>query len=287
MAITARLLSTLLATTLVLSACTSEETPTELATDETTTTVIEEVSSEPASVEPAEDTGEADEPTTEPTVPDEPEQEPVDDPVDEANLCIAPENELRFVDVPLDDPDGGLNLRSLPGADNEVLATFPRSSTLVTTGGCQTVGTFEWWEVVPGDGEETSDVGWVSSRFLSDIPVFNPGLGKAFPDTENVGIGGDTLDELAANLAEEYGFDDDVVITMVGEVVGQDAQGGSVVYDLTGLKDDASNGYRLEIDFIFDKNEDENAGEIEGYTAARITSYDLCSRGVTEDGLCL
>lgn len=274
---------------LALSACSSEE-PETVASTETSSDTEAEIVSDIA--EPVEASADNDEAPTEDPVVEEPddnsgdetgENTPEEDTEADTPTCVAPELQPHFVDVALDDPDGGLNVRSAAGAQNDVLLTVARSKELITTGGCSVVGTVDWWEVTTSDGSLT---GWASSRFLSDQLVFNPGLGKAITDTDNVGIGGETLDEMAANLAVAYGFDEDVVITMVGEVEVGDAQGGKVVYDLTGAKDDSISGYQVEIDFLFDKNEEEN-GEIEGYTALRIINYALCSRGVSEDGVCI
>ena len=259
----------------LLASCASDA-PTDVTSSETTSTVSEAVSDTPVSVEPA---------TTAPATTATPTTDPpTETTIEDGDLvsCEAPEKKPHYVDVPLDDPDGGLNVRSDAGVDNPVLVTIERSQELISTGTCATLGTVDWWEVTTSDASVT---GWVSSRFLSDLPVFNPGLGKAIVDTDNVGVGGETVDELMRKLAEEYGFDEDVIVTPIGEPIGQDAQGGSVVYELTGLKDDASNGYRIEMDVLFDKNE-ENDGEIVSYTALKITNYSLCSRGVTDDGLC-
>ncbi len=277
------------ASLLALGACGSD--PVEEQADTETSSSAEAVTelvSEGA--EPVEADTSDDGPTLDPVVDDSEtttttsegqEAEPEEDPVE---TCEAPELQPHFVDVALDDPDGGLNVRSGPGITNDVIITIERSGELIATGNCEIVGTVDWWEVSTSDGSLT---GWASSRFLSDLPVFNPGLGKAIEDTDNVGIGGSTLEEMAEAIAEAYGFDEDGVITQEGEVIGIDAQGGSVTYIMTGLKDDASNGYQVEIDFLLDKNETEDGEEVESYTALRITNYALCSRGVTEDGLCI
>jgi len=196
--------------------------------------------------------------------------------------CTAPAEALHWVEVALDDPDGGLNMRTNAGVDFEIISTLPRSVEVATTGACVVVGSVDWWEVVPTGA---TGGGWVSSRYLSDAPVFDPGLGKAIEDTYNVELRADTLEDLAALLAEAYGFDGDVVITQVGEVEVADAVGGDVTYDLTGLKDDSVDGFRVDIGFHFDKNAD--ATEITGFIAKQITTRALCSRGVTDDGLCI
>ena len=274
------------ASLLALGACGSDPVE-EQANTETSSSAeaVTELVSEGA--EPVEADTSDDSPTEDPVVEDiTTDEETTETVVEEEPIetCDAPELQPHYVDVSLDDPDGGLNVRSGAGVDNDVIVTIERSGELISTGNCEVVGTVDWWEVSTSDGSLT---GWASSRFLSDLPVFNPGLGKAIEDTDNVGVGGSTLEEMAEAIAEAYGFDEDGVITQEGEVIGIDAQGGSVTYIMTGLKDDASNGYQVEIDFLLDKNETEDGEEIESYTALRITNYALCSRGVTEDGLCI
>lgn len=271
----------LLGASFLLMACGSDGSDVTAPTSSTGDTIIgEEVSEDPTEALPA-----VEEPTTTstPTVPTtiEDSDEQIDDP--DVTPCVSTIDKEFYVDVALDDPDGGLNMRTDPGVENDIIEVFPRSSALVPTGDCATLGTLDWWKV---ENTEGSLQGWVSSRFLSELPVFNPGLGVAIPDPDNVGASAESLDELVLVIADSYGFDEDVVITVVEEPEAIDAIGGSATYDLTGLKDDASNGYRVEIDFVFDKNETD-AGEIVSYTATKVTNYSLCSRGVTEDGLCI
>lgn len=260
---------------LLLGACGSDD-PTETASSVTQSSISEEISEKPVEAEPVADL--VDVPDTQPTSTRAP-----DTGADELeSTCDAPDGQARYVDVALDDPDGGLNMRTAPGIDNVIIEVFPRSSEVITTGGCLTLVQVDWWEVRSPDGTAS---GWVSSRYLSELLVFNPGDGKTIEDTENLGISGVTLDELAANLAEVYGFDDDATITMIGEPIGADAQGGSVVYEMTGLKDDAVNGFRVDIEFVFDTSEDPL--EVVSYTAIWIEQTALCTRGVTDDGLCV
>ncbi len=245
-----------------------------LSDDSTNSTVAETVAPDAVDETPTTAARELEEPTQD-TVP--------------VVLCFSPTDEERWVDVAIDDPDGGLNLRSGPGVSSPVLWALPQNTKVRVTNLCQTVGSTDWWKVQP-IVEADIEAGWVSSNFLAtemvvDDPGFEPGLGKAVNDADNVGIDAETLDELAAKLAAAYGFDDDVVITMIGEPEVADAVGGDVTYEFTGLKDDSLNGYRLDIGFHFQKNDD--ATEVTGYTAVRITTQALCTRGVTDDGLCV
>ena len=67
---------------------------------------------------------------------------------------------------------------------------------------------------------------------------------------------------------------------------GHDATSGIATYDLTGLQDDSSNGYRVEILFFIERDE-ANDGAVIGFSATSITQQSLCSRGVTDDGSCV
>ncbi len=199
--------------------------------------------------------------------------------------CDAPPGTDVYVDVAVDDPDGGLNLRAGPGVANEILFTFDRGATIVTTGECTVVGSTDWWQVT-----NPKHIGWVSSRFLSEHPIdpadpIDPGvgIGRTVKDLDNVGTVGLTLDEIAAKLADSYGFDEDVRIELVGDVeLENDA--GTATYDLTGFKDDSVLGYRAMISFSTGTTE---SGESIGYRAEEISQSVLCGRGVTADGLCI
>ena len=196
--------------------------------------------------------------------------------------CSAPELQAHFVDVALDDPDGGLNMRSAPGPTNSILNTFARGKELITTGECTPVGTTEWWQVTTSDGGET---GWVSSRFLTDTPVESMELGARIEDPDLDGLASESLDATIDLLADRYGFGGDRVVTFI-DGAGADAQGGSATYEVTGLKDDAIGGYRFEIDYFFVKSEPQ-ALEIIGIDPFRVTTQAICNRGVTPDGLCI
>ena len=304
---TNRVLSLIIGTVIFLAACTSTDNATREAASESVTTTTttaavaggegnpaltgdtEGISSPPAGIASTND----DTPdvvsdpssTTTPEAPDATVPEENDGaPLDEPRLCLSPELlQTHYVDVAADDTDGGLNVRELPGVENAVVATLPRGTEVSTLEGCSAVGATDWWQVTTTDGDTT---GWVSKDFLSETFVATPGLGQFVTDTENVDLTAETLDELIAAIADSYGFDDDRVITLVGEAQIADAVGGEVTYDITGLKDDSVNGFRVNINFLFEKSEPD-ALEIIGFRAVGITNWALCSRGVTDDGLCI
>lgn len=218
---------------------------------------------------------------------DDEDVEVEEDPEDEAGPCDAPELEGYFVDVPVDDPDGGLNMRDGAGPTATVINTFPRGNELITRGECEVVAGRDWWLVATTDGSQD---GWVAARFLSDEPLsqlddFTPGVADPINDTDNVGVSAETLDELVELIAQSYGFDENLSVFEVAEPTAADAVGGEASYQLTGLGDDSVNGYMLDLSFSFDREED--GGEITGYTATRVTASALCTRAVSDDGLCV
>lgn len=195
--------------------------------------------------------------------------------------CEAPELTAFYVDVALDDPDGGLNVRSGPGTSNAVVDTFARGKELIPTGECEVVGSTEWWAVNASDG---FFLGWTSSRFLTDVQLFDPELGASMADTNLIGFEAGSIEELVELLADNLGFDDDRVITFI-DGGGIDAIGAEGTWDITGLKDDSIGGYQVHIGYDFVK--DENAENVLGVIIRRVDKAPLCNRGVTPDGLCI
>ncbi len=234
----------------------------------------EEVSEGNEELSPAQEQGEQTEENEqeETEAQEEPEEE------QEISCQVTTDTEL-YVDVPLDDPDGGLNVRADAGLEFEVIVTVPRSEAVITTGACKTVSGSDWYEVTVGTAN-----GWASSNFLSDMLVFNPGLGNDIDDAANVGLTGDTLEEIVTAIALSYGFEQDALEITELNIEGADAIGGEAFYELSGLRDDASNGYQLDIVFNFLKDDD---GEIIGFETTRVTNRAVCTRGVTSDGLCI
>lgn len=260
------------------------------AVNEVSSSDADSVSDQPESLAIAEDEPEL---LTGPETPEPPttiEVEQVDEDSDAedvesldntATACSAPALQGHFVDVALDDPDGGLNLRDGAGPIHGVLATFERGSEVIPTGECTIVGATDWWQVTNTDG---SLIGWVSNHFLSDTVLLSPGLGRLEVDHDNAGLQAETIEGLAEQLAIIYGFGEDATITEVN-VEGNDASSGNAIYDITGLQDDSVDGYRVDILFFIER--DATGEELFGFSATRIDRRALCSRGVTDDGLCV
>ncbi|MGI9605393.1 MAG: SH3 domain-containing protein [Acidimicrobiales bacterium] len=261
---------TLVGITLIIGACSSDPPVESTETTTTTTTAAPTTSVTTALVT-----------TTDTEPPATGSLEPVETTTSvAAPTCEAPVDQLHFVDVDIDDPDGGLNMRSAAGVENDIVGVFPRSSELTALGPCELISTFSWWEVRnPDDGL----TGWVSSRFLSDLPVFDPGPGAPFNDDDIVGLEAPTLDALALAIATSYGFDEDATISPLGDPVGIDAQGGEVSYRAVGLKDDAIEGYQFDIGFLLIRD---NEDELIAHRVASLLVTPLCRRSVTDAGLC-
>ena len=243
---------------------------------ETTTSTTTSIA--PVTTDTVAETTTSTSPSTTPVTTDTTAQDEEDD---EIETCESPELQAHYVDVALDDSDGGLKVRAEAGADGNVLATFERGKELISIGNCEIVGSTDWWEVTTSGGSLT---GWASSNFLSDAPVLNPGIGAFSSDQANIGIEALTEQEMIETIADNLGFDETRVITFI-EGGGIDAIGAEGTWDITGAQDDSIDGYRVQVGYDFLK--DANAENVLGVTTVRVDTAPLCSRGVTEDGLCI
>jgi hypothetical protein len=188
-------------------------------------------------------------------------------------------NAAWWVDVSFTDPDGGLNLRAEPGISAPIVIALPRGTDVRTLGGCEVIDDRQWWEVVDPD---ENDIGWVASSFLSAEEI-GGGFGTTFSSEEFVGLEAGTVEDLMTAIAQQLG-DEDAVQRLVNEPEGVDAQGAVVTFDVLGLKDDSIAGYRIDLNFIFDRDVDDAIIAFRGGTAM-LTPF--CARGVSADGLCV
>lgn len=139
----------------------------------------------------------------------------------------------RFVvaTVPLDDADGGLNLRSGPGVDSEKLGVVGWGQAVERTAGvtAERRGDDVWWPVTDDNGNE----GWVNARFLApanplDGDELNTGgqqflltasspeyVGSWFPVSERLGLTvfarGETVRLAASDLGQPSGWTSPVI----------------------------------------------------------------------------
>ena len=111
--------------------------------------------------------------------PTTPATEALVDPAD-ADCPAAPAG-LHVVDVAVDDPDGGLNVRAEPGVDAEIIAVIPPGEMVGAGGSCTVVGDAQWWQI---EGGPDPIAGWVSANYLTphvvaECPTGTPDFDEA------------------------------------------------------------------------------------------------------------
>jgi hypothetical protein len=168
--------------------------------------------------------------------------------------------------------DDVLNLRSAPGADQEILAGIPPlHRELIALGHTRELPRSFWIEV-----EFSSRNGWVNMAF--------------------VGYLGDTFDATSAVVDQLGNLPSEPTMLELGEIVARtfasaeppsqlvvtvapaDGDPGEVTIDVIGLGDDAVRGLRAH---VFGSPEDG------GYILDTVEVTSLCGRGVTDDGACI
>ena len=179
-----------------------------------------------------------------------------------------------------DNNAGRLNVRNTPGIDFEVVDVLERGTTAFTAGVCRTVDEINWWAIVGADG----DPAWVSGQFLSAEPVLDPGIGNPIASGEYIGLSAATLDAVVANIATSLGFADNVAVSS-GEITGEDASGFRQTFTLTGLTDEKTNGYSVDLQLMNTLSED--GAQIVGVTVLSDQVSPLCTRGVAANGRCI
>ena len=165
-----------------------------------------------------------------------------------------------------------LNVRELPGTDQEIVATAdPTATDLIATGRAQLLPASLWFEV-----EVDGVVGWAGSAFLAHAGAADDATAEYRAGVDPVESAG-TVEELGALVAASFASEDpESSIVQVSQVASADLS--DVMFDVIGLGDDAVGGFRLHI-FA----EPVDGDEVALRTIERLT---LCSRGVSDDGLC-
>ncbi len=120
--------------------------------------------------------------------------------------------------IPDDDPDGGLVVRLLPGADGPRSTVLPAGTDVTVDsdlGGniCVVIGSSVWWHI--GPSPELAVGGWINSAYVYDISgETDEGIG----DEENAGQGEDDFDIELAQIECIYNGSDqacDLLTTFV------------------------------------------------------------------------
>lgn len=180
-------------------------------------------------------------------------------------------DELMVAGVAVDDK---LNVRSGPGTEFDVILDLdPLARDFVATGHNRRTGQSSFWAQIRVQGQ----TGWANTVFLLMPGQTEDFTSRLWPDPEDrprassmVELGRQVADRRASDTPQS-----DVVV-VDGPTIGDLAE---ITMDVVGLGDDAVGGERL---VIFAEVED-------GGRRFRVRSVELtalCSRAVTDDGLC-
>jgi hypothetical protein len=189
-------------------------------------------------------------------------------PGDPIDFGPAERDDLAVIGVAHDDV---LNLRTAPGADQEILSEIPPLHTeLVALGRTRELPRSFWIEV-----EYDGTIGWVNLSFVGY-------LGDTFDATSAIvdELGelpsAPTMLELGESVAGVLGSEEppsELVVT----VAPRDGDPGEVTIDVIGLGDDAVRGLRAHVFGSPDNG---------GFVLDTVEVTSLCGRGVTDDGAC-
>lgn len=163
--------------------------------------------------------------------------------------------------------DDVLNVRAVPGAGTEIVATAgPTADDVEATGEARLLPTTIWYQVRVG-----GVTGWVNSSFVGFVDGTDDATaeflgGSAPPETE-------TMVELGELVADGFASTDppSTIVQSVAPTVGDL---GEITYDVIGLGDDAVAGYRLH---VFGTPSESG----EGFVLKTIERTTFCSRGST------
>lgn len=228
----------------------------------------------------ADDNGAADDgpTTTEPTTTEPTTTAPDDDDPADGELPGDPWDafptegaELAVVGVAFDDV---LNLRAGPGVEFDVVGELdPLAEGVLATGENRMLEGAGVWAEVTADGV----TGWANYAFLAHLGQTDDATARLFPDPADRPAA-DTMEQLAEAVADALvGEDPDPTVTVAAApTVGDLAE---ITVDVRGLADDSLGGYRLVIFAVAD--------EPDGFVLRTVESTVHCTRGVTDDGLCL
>ena len=168
--------------------------------------------------------------------------------------------------------DDMLNLRSAPGADQEILAGIPPlHADLAALGRTRELPRSFWIEV---DYQGTT--GWVNLSFVG-YPGDTFDATSAIVDELGDIPSAPTMVELGESVAGVLGSEDppsELVVT----VAPRDGDPGEVTIDVIGLGDDAVRGLRTH---VFGSPDDG------GFVLDTVEVTSLCGRGVTAEGSCI
>ncbi len=170
--------------------------------------------------------------------------------------------------------DDKLNIREAPGTDQALLTRVgPLEDNLTATGRAQALSRSIWYEVSTADGI----TGWANSSFLGFVGSVDD-VTSAFLD------GGDppvteTMQQMGELVAAAYVSTEpgSRVVQTVAPTAGDLHE---ITYDVIGVGDDSTGGYRLHIFAVSNGDNDE------GFTLTSIERTTFCMRGLAGE-LCV
>lgn len=194
----------------------------------------------------------------------------------------------QVVNIPVDDPDGGLVVHSGPGASEPVIGVLPPGRQGLITVGCAMMAAGEsslWWDV--------RDHGWVSSRYLAtegnDLG-YEPALTHFERHEELEGIEAESVEMLinlvASALAAPAQYR--AALLLVAPMGKDPGSTYIIVADIWGFEDDAIAGARLRLRVRVNAPDDQELSSTGHLSLAhyQVDTADLamiCTRGSTGD----
>jgi hypothetical protein len=168
-----------------------------------------------------------------------------------------------------------LNVRSGPGTEFDVVYDLgPTAMNATATGHNRSVGDAGFWSEISADGR----TGWARTSFLLQPGEVNDVTAAMFPTPADRPTA-KTMAELGQAVARRRASKEPEsrIVVVEHPTVGDL---GEVTVDVIGLGDDSVGGERLKV-FA------EPGPRGESFTVRTVEATTFCSRGVTDDGLCV
>lgn len=181
-----------------------------------------------------------------------------------------PGDVLGVVGIAFDDV---LNLRAGPGTEFDVLKKLAaRSDRVISNGRAQSIPGSIWYEVTSG-----GVTGWSSATFLAYLGATDD-ITAAVVESLDGSLQASTMEALGQAVADTYPEDEKRLrVRMSGAPSVGDL--GEVIFDVVGFPDDSVYGQRLH---VFGEPLEDG-----GFELKSVEATVLCSRGVTDEGLCI
>jgi hypothetical protein len=173
-----------------------------------------------------------------------------------------------------------IEIHEQPGENSPLTGNLPNlANDVVGTGEGRLLPASIWWRI-EGEGVEGEGVeGWVGSAFMGRIGATIDFTAQVIELNGNAGMGAETMVDLGNRVADLLKSEEPAsrIVVSVAATVGDL---GEITLDIVGLGDDALAGYRIHV-----FGEPAEAGD--GFLLDSVEATLLCSRGVSEDGLCV